>query len=129
MPAKTLEVWSKGRGANAAVAELRVQKRGELAAQLEALAYRIIEAVTPEDITKASLRDKMICVGILIEKVLLLRGQPTQITRELKVREIYLELRQRFDLSAAEAKRVMIEKLAVSEAELGGLEDESKTEH
>jgi len=126
MPARTLEEWSKGRGVHADVAELRVQKRVGLAAQLETLAYRIVEAVTPEDIQKASLRDKMVACGIIIEKVQLLRGQPTQIAFVAVVRETLQELQSRFGLTRAAARQIVGEKFRLSDGELDELEDEKR---
>jgi transposase-like protein len=126
LPAKTLEDWSHGRGVHPEVAQLRVQKRAGLAAQLETLAYRIVEAVTPADIQKASLRDKMIACGIIIEKVQLLRGQPTQIAYVAVVRETYQALQSRFGLTRAEARQIVGEKFRLSDGELDELEAESQ---
>lgn len=73
IPRKTLADWSKGRKINGHVAELRHQKKKELAELLEEFAFQLLEAV-PEKIPDASLLDAMRSLGIAIDKVLLLRG-------------------------------------------------------
>jgi hypothetical protein len=127
MPRKTLEEWAKGRGVTAAVEELRVLKRGELSDKFEALAHTIVDSVTPEDIAKASLRDKTIAVGILTEKVRLLRDQPTVIAGREQAWKLYVkcyfELRYRFDLPPEEVKWIMVETLNMPPAQLAELNE------
>ncbi len=118
IPYRTLAEWAKGRGVAADVSRLRQVKKGELSAKFEGLAHTIVDSVTPEDIRKASLRDKMIAVGILTEKVLLLRGRPTQIVANSIGRETYRELQERFGLSEEEARKIVSEQFDIPESEL-----------
>jgi hypothetical protein len=71
LPRKTLDQWAKGR-AHPGVAKLRHQKKEELADHLEALAGRLLDAM-PGKIAGASLIHLAVAVGILIDKMILLR--------------------------------------------------------
>ena len=51
----------------------------QLMGELESLGKRIVSSITDEQIAKTGLRDKMVAMGILVEKHQLLKGQPTQI--------------------------------------------------
>ena len=50
-------------------------QREELAGMFDHVAHRIIGAVTPEDVTKATLQQKMVSAGIAVDKAALLRGE------------------------------------------------------
>jgi hypothetical protein len=55
-------------------------QREELAKMFDHVAHRIIGAVTPEDVSKASLQQKMVSAGIAVDKAALLRGEiPTTV--------------------------------------------------
>ena len=60
----------------AVVAEVRT-KKAELSDMFERLAIRTIEAVSADDIKNASLQQKAVSSGIFIDKMQLLRDQPT----------------------------------------------------
>jgi len=45
--------------------------------QLEILAQEIVDSIGPADIEKASLRDRVVAAGILIDKKRLIKGQAT----------------------------------------------------
>jgi hypothetical protein len=71
LPRKTLDQWAKGR-VHPGVAELRHQKKEELADRLEALAYQLLDAL-PGKIAGASLIQIAVALGIVIDKMVLLR--------------------------------------------------------
>ena len=71
LPRKTLDQWAKGR-VHPGVANLRHQKKEELADRLDVLAGRLVAAM-PSKIAGASLRELAVAVGILIDKLVLLR--------------------------------------------------------
>lgn len=50
-------------------------QREELAGMFDHVAHRIVGSVTPEDVTKASLQQKMVSAGIAVDKAALLRGE------------------------------------------------------
>jgi Helix-turn-helix domain len=55
-------------------------QREELAGMFDQVAHRIVGAVTPEDVTKATLQQKMVSAGIAVDKAALLRGEiPTTV--------------------------------------------------
>jgi hypothetical protein len=55
-------------------------QREELAGMFDHVAHRIIGAVTPEDVTKATLQQKMVSAGIAVDKAASLRGEiPTTV--------------------------------------------------
>jgi len=90
------------RSVQSEVTEIRMDKLQKLfGGKLE----RVVDSINQEDIDNASLKDKAIAAGILTEKWLLLRGQPTQI--------LAIEERRQLDeiapLIIAEAKRRSIE--------------------
>lgn len=77
IPRKTLEGWARGR--TEVPAELRRQKRAELAVQLEAIAHLILDLVS-ERLPTASVPQLFTGLGITIDKMQLLKRQPTAIT-------------------------------------------------
>jgi len=108
MPRTTLEEWSKGRGVTSEVTELRDVARHSLADGFEDALHRILAAVTPEDIIKASLRDKMISAGIATDKLQLLRGDPTQVIQHQHVINAYQALVNQFNREPGEKSRILI---------------------
>jgi hypothetical protein len=64
----------------AEVAAANLQFKKDLASKLESLVHKLLDSA-PDKIEKANLRDTMVAVGIGIEKMKLLRGEPTEITR------------------------------------------------
>jgi hypothetical protein len=77
VPRKTLEEWAKGRH-HPDVADLRQEKKTELADQLERLAYTLAAAAYGK-IDPASLQQVLTSLGIAVDKMRLLREQPTSI--------------------------------------------------
>jgi len=87
---------------NKELSEVRLDKlKGTFGRKLE----KVVESISDDDIENASLKDKAIAAGILTEKWLLLRGQPTQI--------LQVEERRRLDeivpVLEAEARRRLID--------------------
>ena len=55
-------------------------QREVLAGMFDHVAHRIVGAVTPEDVSKATLQQKMVSAGIAVDKAALLRGEiPTTV--------------------------------------------------
>jgi hypothetical protein len=50
-------------------------QREELASMFDHVAHRVVSSVTPEDVTKATLQQKMVSAGIAVDKAALLRGE------------------------------------------------------
>jgi hypothetical protein len=69
---KTLAAWARG-SFHPAVANLRHQKKRELADALEEVAYCLLDAI-PGKLASASLLELVIASGILVDKMLLLRA-------------------------------------------------------
>lgn len=84
----TLRGWAKGRGANAGVAKLRPQKKGELADALEDIAWKIVELL-PSKLEGAEMRELSTLLGVTLDKLLVLRGQPNNRT-EVSGVQIYV---------------------------------------
>jgi len=53
-------------------------ERAELAELYKEKARKIVDSISPEDIAKSSLQQKAVSSGILLDKSLLLAGEPTQ---------------------------------------------------
>jgi transposase-like protein len=77
LPRKTLDQWAKGR-VHPDVANLRQGKKEALADRLEALALRLADAM-PGKIAGASLIQLAVAVGIVIDKMLLLRATASHV--------------------------------------------------
>jgi transposase-like protein len=82
IPRSTLTAWVKGRGAHSGVTKLCHLKKESLADRFEAVARAMLDAaVDKAKLADTSLLDLMIAAGICVDKMLLLRGQPTKILR------------------------------------------------
>jgi len=68
---------------------LRHQKKDDLAIALEELAYRLV-SVAPDKVGEATLQQIMTSAGIAIDKMQLLRQQPTSIEQKQPGVTIYL---------------------------------------
>ena len=77
VPRQHLQRWVRGEGVNDAVQEIVQGKRGDLANRFEARAHEFLDAVTPEKIAEAGLRDLMTSAAIATDKMRLLREQST----------------------------------------------------
>lgn len=73
----TLEGWSKGRGINHDVPELRQHKKDEISQRLVEIVHKLIDAM-PDKITDANLQQVSTSIGIAVEKIQLLDGDPTE---------------------------------------------------
>src|SRR5688572_27185246 len=78
IPRMTLSDWASGRR-NPVGADMRDAAKQNLADALEAWAVKLI-GIDPTTLPNLTLRDVAVAVGISIDKVLLLRGQPNAIT-------------------------------------------------
>ena len=84
IPRQTLDSWTNERGINHDVPELRQEKRGELAEQLEAIAYTLAGDLVKQDKRElATLQQIATSLGIVVDKMQLLRGKPTAINEEV----------------------------------------------
>jgi hypothetical protein len=81
VPRKTLAEWASGRVADG-VADIRHQKKEDLADRLEAIAHALVDAI-PGKVKDADLARIATSLGITIDKMRLLREQPTAITANL----------------------------------------------
>lgn len=70
------------------VGELRKVKSAELLGKIEDRLSVLLDAMTPEKIAAAPLRDQAVTFGILSEKRQLLRGEPTQIIDDGERRQL-----------------------------------------
>ena len=108
VPRKTLEDWAKGH-VHPAVAEVRQEKKGTLADAIEGVAWKLLDAL-PGKVPDADLRQTATALGIAIDKMRLLREQPTSITsdglsddeRAARVAELLDAARARRDRQAHE---------------------------
>lgn len=83
IPDSTLSQWINGRnGMNADIPQLRVEQKGILADEIENVVWQLLHAI-PSKIKKAGLGAVSTSMGIGIDKVRLLRDQPTVITESL----------------------------------------------
>ena len=58
-------------------------QREELAGMFDNVAERTLRSVTPEDVEKASLQQKMVSAGICVDKAALLRGELPSVNVEV----------------------------------------------
>lgn len=84
IPASTIRHWRDGQGVNEAVTKNGDIKKKDLAELFEELARATVGSVTFDDITDASLTDRMKAAGIAVDKMQLLRNKPTAITDEYR---------------------------------------------
>lgn len=79
IPQKTLDCWSRLRGVHPEVVQMRSGKREDLADRLEDLAHKLLDKAEGK-IGDANLSNVTVALGISIDKMRLLREQPTSIT-------------------------------------------------
>jgi transposase-like protein len=102
IPRPTLKRWDEKRelyGLNESVQE----KKEGLSERLEALAHLGIDALTPERLATAPVRDVATAVGIAIDKARLLRGEPTAIN-ENRQEDVRARILHRLDRLATVQK-------------------------
>lgn len=81
IPRLTLQHWAQGRGVQPRVFQKEQEKREGLAERLEALAHRLVDVIDKKADT-ATARDAATAMGIAVDKMRLLREQPTSINRD-----------------------------------------------
>lgn len=94
VPRKTLEDWHKGRAVNTDVAEIRQDKKEELADVFERVARKYLaHAESDTVVTDASGKDAIVSAATAVDKMRLLRNLPTEIVQVIpQIQEIYLLL-------------------------------------
>lgn len=80
IPRKTLSEWAAGRGVAEDVAEIRQQKTEALADRLETIAHSLLDSFK-DKLPDASLKDAATAFGIAVDKMRLLREEPTSIQK------------------------------------------------
>ncbi len=79
IPRTSLQQWAQGQGISADVPLLRHQKTLEYGTRFGELMEMILDSVTPEDLARASLKDKFISAAVAFDKRQLAYGEATQI--------------------------------------------------
>ncbi len=79
IPRATLESWAKGI-IHPEAARDSASKKGPLADAVEAIARQIADAL-PGKVPDADLKDAAVAFGVLVDKMQILRGKPTEITK------------------------------------------------
>ncbi len=94
IPSQTIDYWKQGH-VHADVLKIRDEKHLPLADRLEALAHQLVD-VLPDKIPDASLVQAATAMAIAIDKMRLLREQPTSIPgkAELSDDELFTRLRR-----------------------------------
>jgi len=94
IPNETLRGWAAGRHLSPEVVGEFGIVRDSLSAKLEVIAHQMVDAM-PEKIPAASLKDLGIALGQVIDKMRLLREEPTAITESMNRRELLEALIER----------------------------------
>ncbi len=79
IPAATISKWRDGKHINESVTEMCDIKKGELKDRFEVIAHSLVDAI-PGAIAGANLQQITTSLAIAIDKMLLLKGQPTDIS-------------------------------------------------
>lgn len=87
IPGSTLTDWSKNRGTNWEIAEIRAVKKQELSEKLEQVAHALVDNIlirAQSDLSvMVPLKDFAVTLGIAIDKMQILKGEPNQISRDV----------------------------------------------
>jgi transposase-like protein len=111
IPRKTLAEWAADRHTHSEVAELRQEKKRDLAQRLEEIAWELAEAL-PGKKELASLQHTATAMAIAIDKMQLLRGAPTSIT------DISIEqLAERIERMTEDERAVLAHQLGAGDTE------------
>ena len=78
IPRKTLDEWAKGRNQSAGVADIRREKKEDISALIER-AVREMVGASAGKLDGASFQQLWTGVGIAVDKMQLLKGEPTAI--------------------------------------------------
>jgi len=82
IPRKTLALWASSRHLSADVADIRHEKRKELGERLEDLAHTLVDLL-PDKLPSASVRDLAGALIVAVDKMQLLKGAPTAISKDV----------------------------------------------
>ena len=85
VPRKTLAMWASNRHLSADVADIRQEKRKELSERLEDLAHTLVD-ILPDKLPAASVRDLAGALIVAVDKMQLLKGAPTAISKDVSER-------------------------------------------
>jgi hypothetical protein len=104
IPKSTLYEWVNSRGVPETIPELRKEKKNQLADELETVAYQLTAALVGK-IDDASLQQTATSLGIVIDKMNRLRGEPTEISDRPIDLERIAGVMALFDLARARRDR------------------------
>jgi transposase-like protein len=82
IPHKTLDEWAKGKNQHPEVADLRNEKKEEISALIEQ-AVREMVGASAGKLSTANFQQLWTSVGIAVDKMQLLKGEPTNINRDV----------------------------------------------
>lgn len=85
VPRKTLAMWADNRHLSADVADIRQEKKKELSEKLEDLAHSLVDML-PSKLPQASVRDLAGALIVAVDKMQLLKGAPTAISKDVTER-------------------------------------------
>lgn len=80
IPVATLDDWNKGRSVTPKIEQIRTENRRELSEKLDDIAHQLADAI-PGKIDSASLLQASTSLAIAVDKMQLLKGQPTAINQ------------------------------------------------
>lgn len=88
IPDDTVRYWLN----NPSLAEIHTQKRLELSDLAESNAYKLGLSINSLDLSDVSLSQQATAFGIMVDKMQLLRGQPTSISENIERKELTVVL-------------------------------------
>ncbi len=91
VPRDTVLYWWRNRQR---FTEVQQEKALALSDKLESIAHDQADSIACHDLSVVSLKDKATVLAITIDKMQLLRGQPTSITENIERQELTLTLQQ-----------------------------------
>ncbi len=126
IPRQTLQEWANDRKISPAVPEMRQHKKGEVVERFDELRERILNLLEgagtlEEKVRKASLKDLAIFFGVITDKILLLKGEPTVITAHAirdAARDTLRMVIERTGLPIERARAIVAEQFGISASDL-----------
>jgi hypothetical protein len=103
LPERTIAYWRDGYSINADVRAMVKEKSLALADELEAIAFQCV-GILPQKLERADVRDLVGALSQAIDKSLLLRGHPTQITASTTTEELKTKYNEIVDKLYANAQ-------------------------
>jgi hypothetical protein len=79
IPRKTLAQWKDGKGVSAEVVSLHYARGSDLADRFEHFIHLMLDSISPQKIAEMTGLEAVKASAILVDKMQLLRGQPTQL--------------------------------------------------